>query len=189
MYNDYSFKNKCNSLQFKFKSWLQDDIEDIHNDQYLHESIKITHRSPPGWATIAEYKDDPFASDSENSKKIWLAENTALPKSKSSFTSARNPDCTSRLQFPNDSLQHGFNPPPLPFFFSSSYQSNQKIQHLPKAKKKFTNQQILFPVTGKQNTDAVDASLWWIKKFSTLTNLTFRSMAVLKGISPTGKIL
>ena len=135
MYNDYSFKSKCNSLQFKFKSWLQDDIEDIHNDQYLHESIKITDRSPPGWATIAEYKDDPFASDSENSKKIWLAENTALPKSKSSFTSARNPDCTSRLQFPNDSLQHGFNPPPLPFFFLLPAIQTRKSNIYPKPRK------------------------------------------------------
>ena len=88
MHNDYSFKSKGNSLQFKFNAGLQDDIEDILDNQNLHEStvealnaivskiskrnklIKIPDRSLAGGATIAEYEDDPFASDSEDSKKI-----------------------------------------------------------------------------------------------------------------------
>ena len=88
MHNGYSFKSKGSSLQFKFNAGLQDDIEDILDDQNLRKStvqalnaivskiskrnklIKIAYRSPAGWATIAEYEDDPFASDSEGSKKI-----------------------------------------------------------------------------------------------------------------------
>ena len=38
MHNDYSFKSKGNSLQFKFNSGLQGDIEDILDEQNLHES-------------------------------------------------------------------------------------------------------------------------------------------------------
>ena len=37
MHNDYSFKSKGNSLQFKFNSGLQGDIEDILDEQNLHE--------------------------------------------------------------------------------------------------------------------------------------------------------
>ena len=88
MHNGYSFKSKGSSLQFKFNAGLQDDIEDILDDQNLRKStvqalnaivskiskrnklIKIADRSPAGWGTIAEYEDDPFASDSEDSKKI-----------------------------------------------------------------------------------------------------------------------
>ena len=40
---------------------------------------------------------------------------------------------------------------------SSSRHSNQKIHHLSKAKKHFSNQQILATVAGKQDTGAVDA--------------------------------
>ena len=36
--------------------------------------IKIADRSPAGWPTITEYEDGPFASDSEDSKKICPAE-------------------------------------------------------------------------------------------------------------------
>ena len=36
--------------------------------------IKIVDRSPAGWPTITEYEDGPFASDSEDSKKICQAE-------------------------------------------------------------------------------------------------------------------
>ena len=35
MHNDYFFKSKGNSLQFKFNSGLQDDIEDILDEQNL----------------------------------------------------------------------------------------------------------------------------------------------------------
>ena len=88
LHNDYSLKIEGNSLQFKFNSGLQNDIEDILDEQNLHESTvealnaiiskiskrkklrKIADRSPAGWATIAEYEDDPFASDLEDSKKI-----------------------------------------------------------------------------------------------------------------------
>ena len=139
MHNDYSFKSKGNSLQFKFNAGLQDDIEDILDDQNLKEStvealnvivskiskrnkmIKIADCSPSGWATIAKYKDEPFDSDSEASKKIRQAENRALAKNKnkSPFTSSSKPDRTRRPQFQNDSFQHGCNPPapPFPFFF------------------------------------------------------------------------
>ena len=37
--------------------------------------IKVADRSPAGWTTIAEYEDEPLASDSEDSKKIRQAEN------------------------------------------------------------------------------------------------------------------
>ena len=37
MHNDQSFKSKVNSLQFKFDAGLRDDIEDILDDQILHE--------------------------------------------------------------------------------------------------------------------------------------------------------
>ena len=111
MHNDYCFKSKGNSLQLKFSAGLQDDIDDILDDQNLHEStvealnaivskiskrnklIKIADRSPAaGWGTIAEYEDDPFASDSEDSKKIRPAENRTLAKNKnkSPFTLSRS---------------------------------------------------------------------------------------------------
>ena len=38
MLNDYSFKSKVSSLQFKFNAGLQDDIEDILDDQNLRKS-------------------------------------------------------------------------------------------------------------------------------------------------------
>ena len=37
IHNNYSFKSKGNSLQSKFKSRLKDDIEDILDDQNLHD--------------------------------------------------------------------------------------------------------------------------------------------------------
>ena len=37
IHNNCCFKSKGNSLQFKFKSALQDDIEDILHDQNLHK--------------------------------------------------------------------------------------------------------------------------------------------------------
>ena len=139
MRNNYSFQSKGNSLPFKFNSVLQDDIEDILDDQNFHEPIiealnaivskiskrkkliKIVDRSSAVWATIAEYVDDPFASDSEDSKKIRQAENRTLAKNKNknSFTSSSKPDHTRRPQFRNDGFQHRFNPPPplFPFFF------------------------------------------------------------------------
>ena len=83
--------------------------------------IKIAGRSPAGWVTIAEYENDPFPSDSEDSKKIRQAENRALAKNKnkSSYTLSSKPDRTRRPQFRNDGFHHGFNPspPPFPFFF------------------------------------------------------------------------
>ena len=43
------------------------------------------------------------------------------------------------------------------YFLSSFGHSNQKILHLPRAKKNFPNQQIPAMVVGKQDTGAVDA--------------------------------
>ena len=65
---------------------------------------KIPDRSQAGWATIAEYENDPCASDSEDPKKIRQAENRALAKNKnkSSFISSRKPNRTHRPQFHND---------------------------------------------------------------------------------------
>ena len=150
LHNDYSLKIEGNSLQFKFNSRLQNDIEDILDEQNLHESTvealnaiiskiskrkklrKIADRSPAGWATIAEYEDDPFASDLEDSKKIRQAESRALAKSKSksSFTSSSKPDRTCGPQFRNDSFQPGFNPssPPFPFFFPPFKPENPSFQ-------------------------------------------------------------
>ena len=88
-----------------------------------NKMIKIADCSPAGWATIAEYKNDSFASDLEDFKKIRQADNRALAKSKnkSSFTSSSKPDRNRKSQFRNDDFQHGFNPapPPFPFFFPS----------------------------------------------------------------------
>ena len=67
--------------------------------------IKIADRSPAAWTTIAEYEDDPFTSDSEDSKKIRRQpENRAFAKikKKSSFTSSSKQDRTHRPQFRND---------------------------------------------------------------------------------------
>ena len=50
---------------------------------------------------------------------------------------------------PADSLKH--------HFLSSFRHSNQKIHHLPKAKKKFPNQQILATVAGEQDIGTIDA--------------------------------
>ena len=176
MHNDYSFKSKGNSLQFKFNAGLQDDIEDILDDQNLkgstvealnvivskiskrHKMIKIADCSPSRWATITKYEDEPFDSDSEASKKIRQAENRALAKNKnkSPFTSSSKPDHTRRPQFQNDSFQHGFNspPPPFPFFFSPFKPENPT----------FTQSQEKIPKptdtcygAGKQDTGAVDA--------------------------------
>ena len=36
-HNNYSFKRKGNSLQFKFNSGLQDKIEDIFEDENLYD--------------------------------------------------------------------------------------------------------------------------------------------------------
>ena len=138
IHNEYSFKSKGSSLQFRFNSGLQDDIEDTLDDQNRHEStvealnakvfkiakrnkvIKIADRSPARWATIAEYEGNLFASDSEDSKKIRQTENRALAKSKNknSFISSSKPGRSRLPQFQNYGFQHGFNPPPppLPFF-------------------------------------------------------------------------
>ena len=120
--------------------------------------IKIADRSPAGWATIAEYEDDPFANDSEDSKKIRQVKNRSLAKNKnkSSFTSSSKPDLTRRPQFRNDGLQHGFNPPPPPFpsFFPPL---NPENPPLTQSQEKFPNQQILATVAGKQGTGTVDA--------------------------------
>ena len=120
--------------------------------------IKIADRSPAGWVTITEYEDGLFASNSEDSQRIRQAENRALAKNKnkSSFTSSSKPDHTPRPQFRNDSFQHGLNqpPPPFPFFFPPFKPENPPFT---KAKKKFSNQQLLATVVGKQDTGAVDA--------------------------------
>ena len=166
IHNDYFFKSKSNSLQFKFNSGLQDHIEDFL-DQNLHGStvetqnaivskllkrsklIKIADGSPAGWATIAKYEDDPFASDSEDYNRVL-----AKSKNKSSFTSSSKSDRTHRPQFWDDGFQHGFNPPPPPFsvFFPPFKPENH---HLPKAKRKCPNQHILDTAVG--DTGAVGA--------------------------------
>ena len=119
--------------------------------------IKIADRFPAGWATIAEYEDNPFASDSENSKKIQQGENRALAKTKTKAHLPRqvNQIVPTGLSFgmavsSMDSVHH------LHHFHSSSCHSNQKINNLPKAKKKCPNQQILAAVAGKQDTGAAD---------------------------------
>ena len=176
MHNDYSFKSKGNSLQFRFNAGLQYDIQDILDDQNLNGStveainvivsktskrnkmIKIADRSPSGQATIAKYEDDPFDSDSEESKKIRQTENRVLAKNKnkSPFTSSSKPDHTRRPQFQNDSFQHGLNPPPPPFpFFFPPFKPGNPL---------FTQSQEKIPKptdtcydAGKQDTGAVDA--------------------------------
>ena len=40
MHNGYCFKSTGNSLQFKFNAGVRDDIEDILDDQNLHEFDK-----------------------------------------------------------------------------------------------------------------------------------------------------
>ena len=37
MHNNYSFKSKVNSSQFKFNAGLQDDIDNILDDRNFHE--------------------------------------------------------------------------------------------------------------------------------------------------------
>ena len=68
--------------------------------------IKIANRSLVEWANIAEYEEDPFASDSEDSKKMRRAEKRALAKNKNkdSFTSSSKPDRIYRSQFWIDSF-------------------------------------------------------------------------------------
>ena len=73
---------------YNSNSGLQYDTQEILDDQNLHEStiealnaivseiskknrlIRTTDCSLPGWVTIAEYEDGPFASNSEDSKKL-----------------------------------------------------------------------------------------------------------------------
>ena len=96
--------------------------------------IKIADCSPVELATISEYEDEPFASDSEDSKKIRQAENRALAKNKnkSLFTSSSKPDRLDRPQIRNDDFQHGINTPLPPFSESSPF--NQSQEQAPKPK-------------------------------------------------------
>ena len=85
IHNHYSFKSNGNSLQFKFNSGLQDEIEDILNEHNLHEStnealntnvsitskrnkvLKIANHYLVGWGTVAEHEVSPFTNDWEDS--------------------------------------------------------------------------------------------------------------------------
>ena len=60
--------------------------------------MKTVDRFLAGRSPIAEYKDDSFASDSDDSTKIWQAENKAPAKTKTKipFSFSSKPDRTYR---------------------------------------------------------------------------------------------
>ena len=93
--------------------------------------IKIADRFPAGWATIAEYEDNPFASDSENSKKIQQGENRALAKAKTKAHLPRqvNQIVPIGLSFGMtvSSMDSVPPPQPFPFFFLPFKPENQQF--------------------------------------------------------------
>ena len=125
------------STSWPLKLWMPSFLK------YQRETnfIKVADRSPAGWTTIAEYEDEPLASDSEDSKKIWQAENWALGKNKnkSSLTSSSKPDCTRRPQFLNDGFQHGFT---ISFFLPATQTRKSTIYPKPR-KDSQTNRYLL----------------------------------------------
>ena len=103
MEDTFKFKQEGNRIQFEFNQQILQSVQNLSsalnnddtseaNDLFddltaklkrRNKLIKMADRSVLGWDTVAEYKADPIASDSDDGKKIRQAENRALTKRKS----------------------------------------------------------------------------------------------------------
>ena len=99
----FKFKHKGNRVQFEFNNQILQIVQNLssalNNDdpseandlcddltaklKRQNKLIKMADRSALGWDTVAEYKADPIASDSDDGEKIRQAENRAFTKQKS----------------------------------------------------------------------------------------------------------
>ena len=90
MEDTFKFKQEGNRIQFEFNQQILQSVQNLssalNNGNQLkrrNKLIKMADRSVLGRDTVAEYKADPIASDSDDGKKIRQAENRALTKRKS----------------------------------------------------------------------------------------------------------
>ena len=135
MEDTFKFKQKGNRIQFEFNQQILQSVQNLAsalnngdtseaNDlcddltaklKRRNKLIKMADRSVLGWDTVAEYEADPIASDSDDGKKIRLAENRTRTKRKSKKPNKLNlrvpKQKPSGQQFWIDGEHNGFTPP------------------------------------------------------------------------------